>query len=291
MLIGVGLGMGCSRGSEPPPPPPPGAPASVDAAELARRAGVELALASAAAEAYADSVDRKLRSVRPLSAAERRALTRDANREQIARARALGLRAGSEDGMARLAGAGRLVELPDSTPYWVVDELTQSAPYLTPDADAMVQEIGRRFQARLDSLGLPRFRFEVTSVMRTEESQEHLRRINSNASRIVSAHQFGTTLDISHLRFAAPADPLPTEPRGRLDRSEVARLYAERLDSVAVHNAPALRAVLGRVIREMKSEGKLLVMMEHRQAVYHMTVARRFPSRLAMDPAGVNGDD
>jgi hypothetical protein len=183
------------------------------------------------------------------------------------------------------------VELPDSTPYWVVDELTQSAPYLTPDADAMLVEIGRRFQARLDTLGLPHFRFEVTSVMRTEESQAHLRRINANASRIVSAHEFGTTLDISHLRFAAPADPLPAEPRGRLDRSEVARIYAERLDSTAVHNAPALRAVLGRVIREMKSEGKLLVMMEHRQAVYHLTVARRFPSRFAMDHPGAAADD
>jgi hypothetical protein len=36
----------------------------------------------------------------------------------------------------------------------------------------------------------------------------------------------------------------------------------------------------------MKSEGKLLVMMERQQAVYHMTVARRFPSRLAMDQEG-----
>jgi hypothetical protein len=263
----------------------------VDATELARRAGTELALASAAAEAHADSVGKKLRSVHPLSGSERRALTRDANREQIAKARALGLRVESEAGMARLAENGRLVELPDSTPYWVVDELTQSAPYLTPDADAMLVEIGRRFQARLDTLGLPRFRFEVTSVMRTAESQAHLRRINANASRIVSAHEFGTTLDISHLRFAAPADPLPAEPRGRLDPSEVARLYAERLDSTAVHNAPALRAVLGRVLREMKSEGKLLVMMERQQAVYHMTVARRFPSRLAMDQAGEDQEE
>jgi hypothetical protein len=275
--------MGCSDGPETPPPPPAGKAAVVDATELAKRVGTELALANAAAEAHADSVESRLRSVHPLSGSERRALTRDANREQIAKARALGLRVQSEAAMARLADEGRLVQLPDSTDYWVVDSLTQSSPYLTPDAGAMLVEVGKRFQARLDSLGLPRFRFEVTSVMRTAESQADLRRINANASRIVSAHEFGTTLDISHLRFAAPANPIPAAPRGGLDRTEVARLYSEQLDSTAVHNAPALRAVLGRVIREMKNEGKLLVMMERRQAVYHMTVARRFPSRLAMD--------
>jgi hypothetical protein len=34
--------------------------------------------------------------------------------------------------------------------------------------------------------------------------------------------------------------------------------------------------VLGRVIAEMRNEGKLLVRMEIQQTVYHMTVARRF---------------
>lgn len=241
----------------------------------------ELAAADARARAYADSIDRELRSVRRLSGKEIAALRRDVNREQIAKAKALGLKAGNFEQMAGLAKRGRLVRMDDTTRYWVVDTLTQSAPYLTPDAVAMLTEMGRRFQARLDSLGLPHFRMEVTSVMRTAEDQADLRRINANASKIVSAHQFGTTLDVSHLRFAAPANPLPDSGAPNASDPRVARLYALALDSVAARNASALSAILGRVIHEMKGEGKLLVMMERRQAVYHMTVARRFPEATA----------
>jgi hypothetical protein len=256
----------------------------------------ELAAVDAAARTYADSVAHRLRSVRRLSGTEVAALRRDVNREQIAKARALGLSAGTSRQMASLAQRGRLVRMDDTTRYWVVDTLTQSAPYLTPDAVAMLTEMGRRFQARLDTLGLPHFRMEVTSVMRTADDQADLRRINANASKIVSAHQFGTTLDVSHLRFAAPASPLPDSGVAATSDPRVARLYALALDSVAVRNASALSAILGRVIREMKAEGKLLVMMERQQAVYHLTVARRFPSAsatresprdsLALDGAG-----
>lgn len=281
-MLGMVLWMGCTRGPDQggKAKGAPPAVAAVDAAEVARRAATELALVQAAAVSHADSVARRLRSVRPLSRSETSALRRDVNREQIAQARALGIRAGSEEAMGRLAARGNLVQLPDSTDLWVVEKLTQSAPFLTPDADAMLVEIGTRFQTRLDSLGLPRFRLAITSVMRTEDGQADLRRINANASRIVSAHQFGTTLDISHLRFAAPAVPPAGVPRTQLPTSAANRFYAEQLDSVAVRNAAALRAVLGRVLREMKGEGKLLVMMERQQAVYHLTVARRFPDEL-----------
>jgi hypothetical protein len=240
----------------------------------------ELAAVNTAAKAYADSIDHELRSVRRLSGREIASLRRDVNREQIAKAKALGLEAASFQQMASLAERGRLVRMDDSTGYWVVDTLTQSAPFLTPDAAAMLTEVGRRFQARLDSLGLPAFRMEVTSVMRTAEDQAHLRRINANASKIVSAHQFGTTLDVSHLRFAAPANPLPDSSAARSD-PRVAQIYALALDSVAAHNASALSAILGRVIHQMKGEGKLLVMMERQQAVYHMTVACPFPAATA----------
>jgi hypothetical protein len=254
----------------------------------------ELAAADSAARMYSDSVAHRLRSIRRLSGKEIRALQRDVNRKQIAKAKALGLKAGNFEQMASLAKSGRLVRMDDTTRYWVVDTLTQSAPFLTPDAVAMLTEMGQRFQARLDSLGLPRFRMEVTSVMRTADDQADLRRINANASKIVSAHQFGTTLDVSHLRFAAPANPLPDSGVAAASDPRVAQLYALALDTVAVHNASALSAILGRVIQEMKSEGKLLVMMERQQAVYHMTVARRFPDanatrELPPDSLALNG--
>jgi hypothetical protein len=293
-VLALALAGGCSdraqrQSSE---TPPPAAPQPSSDEELLSAS--ELAAVNAAALAYADSIDHELRAVRRLSAREIAALRRDVNREQIAKAKALGLRAASFEQMASLAERGRLVRMDDTTRYWVVDTLTQSAPFLTPDAVAMLTEMGRRFQARLDTLGLPHFRMEVTSVMRTAEDQADLRRINANASKIVSAHQFGTTLDVSHLRFAAPANPLPDSSAKTASDPRAAQLYALALDSVAAHNAPALSAILGRVIHQMKGEGKLLVMMERRQAVYHMTVARRFPdatatSGLPRDSLALNG--
>jgi hypothetical protein len=237
------------------------------------------------AVAYADSIDHELRGIRGLSWRERRALTRDVNHVQIARARALGIRAGSDRRMKQLAGSGRLVRLQDSTSYWVMRKLTASAPYVTPDARAMLLEIGRRFQAQLDSLGFPAFRMEVTSVMRTDDDQEDLRKRNANASRIVSAHEFGTSVDVSHLHFAAPAEPVPAsgDPAPADLEPVVDSLYAEAMDSTAERRSANLGAILGRVIREMREEGKLLVMRERNQAVYHMTVAKhlRDPTRYA----------
>jgi hypothetical protein len=40
-----------------------------------------------------------------------------------------------------------------------------------------------------------------------------------------------------------------------------------------------MQAVLGRVLLEMRREGKVLVIMERAQTVYHTTVARRFEPR------------
>lgn len=280
VVLAFALAGGCSDRADRQRSETPAAAAPALATADAQLSASEMQRVEAAAKAYADSVDGQLRSVRRLSGKEVAALRRDLNREQIAKAKALGLKAASSEQMASLAKRGRLVRMDDTTRYWVVDTLTQSAPYLTPDAVAMLTEMGRRFEARLDSLGLPHFRMEVTSVMRTADDQADLRRFNANASKIVSAHQFGTTLDVSHLRFAAPANPLPDSGVANASDPRVVQLYALALDSVAAHNASALSAILGRVIRQMKAEGKLLVMMERRQAVYHMTVARRFPSAM-----------
>jgi len=163
--------------------------------------------------------------------------------------------------------AGRLVALGDSTPYWVLRKMTHSVPYVTPDARANLIEVGKRFQARLDSAGLPHYRMKVTSALRTNETQVQLRKINPNASQIVSSHEFGTTVDVSHERFAAPA-PDSAAP-------QVAQARTAMLEQAGKENAKALQALLGRTLADMRDEGALMVMMEDRQPVYHFTVARR----------------
>ncbi|HEX6694640.1 MAG TPA: DUF5715 family protein, partial [Longimicrobiales bacterium] len=216
---------------------------------------------------HVDSIDHQLRRVPALSRTERAALRKDVNAVQIARAQALGVRVpgGTESSIA----SGRLVRLPDTTQYWIVRDLDYSVPYVTPATRSLLEEIGRRFQARLDSLGVPRYRLDITSVLRTPEKQAKLRRANRNASKIVSAHEFGTTLDIAYRRYAPPVDSsliaLPPE----------ARLMA---DSMVVETArlrgAELQAVLGRVLQQLKSEGRVMIMMERQQTVYHITLAK-----------------
>lgn len=244
----------------------------IDAERLER----ELEAARGRIVARADSVRSAFARVPGLSRNERADLRRDVNARQVATARSMGVRAGSEDEVQRLIREGRLVELEDSTQHWIVRELDYSVPYVTPDTRAMLQELGRRFHERLDSVGLPRYRMEITSVLRTPAKQAALRGRNANAARGVSAHEFATTVDVAHSRFAAPVEPgLETE----VPEETAPMRYVEALvlEEVARKHHGALQAELGRVLREMRAEGKVRVMMERRQAVYHMTVSRRFP--------------
>ena len=244
------------------------------------RAQVERELRDVHAEIFerVDSAEQVLATVPGLTPQERRELRRDVNDEQIARARALGVRAADSAEIKQLRDRGRLVLLEDSTRFWVLRDLQYSVPYVTPDAKAMLTEMGRRFQAELDSLGLPPFRMEITSVLRTPETQADLRQRNANASQGVSAHEFGTTLDIARAHFTAPqASQLQANVASAPALTpQVRQVEAAALDSVAEKHSSALQAALGRVLVQMREEGKLLVMMERRQAVYHTTVAKRY---------------
>jgi uncharacterized protein DUF5715 len=237
--------------------PRPRTPPPMTAADSARERARVAALADSARAAFARA--------RPLGAREVGLLRQDVNAEQIATARRLGITPSDSAGIERLKRAGRLVALGDSTAWWVLRDMDHSVPFVTADARAMLAELGRRFHARLDRLGLPRYRMKVTSALRTDETQADLRKINSYASRTVSAHEFGTTMDVSHERFAVPAG--------------VGEMETEMLEAVGKENAKVLEAELGRAILEMRAARELHVMMENQQPVYHMTVARRFATR------------
>lgn len=244
---------------------------------------------AAAQEAFADGVrriraraqtmDDALHPVPLLRAREEAALRRYVNRDQLERARQLGVPP-SRDGAAleALQQAGRLVRLADSTRYWVVRELDHSHPFVTPDAHALLTEIGERFQARLAEMGLPPLRVEVTSALRTAASQAALRSSNENAARGTSTHEYGTTFDLAYSSFAAPADPIapvdtPEAPWVAPYLHEMAALAAE---TVAARRSRELQAILGKVLRALQDEGKVMVTLERLQPVYHMTVAQRY---------------
>ena len=245
----------------PAPPPPAPFTAADSVAALARIA------------ARADSARAAFAAATELTAREVATLRQDVNAEQLASARRLGLRVSGAAEVRRLERAGRLVALGDSTEFWILRDMDHSTPSVTPETRAMLEELGRRFHARLDSLGLPRYRMKVTSALRTAADQEALRRVNSYATTQTSAHQFATTVDVSHERFAAPA-PAPPGDVAPEDAAWLAAAEADTLAAVEEGEHRKLQAALGRAILQMRAEGRLHVMMENLQPVYHMTRAR-----------------
>ena len=241
--------------------------------------------ASALLEEELATVESRLDSLPGLILSVRRTLRRHLNDDHVARARALGVRPVRDTAaIARLIEAGELVRLPDTTRHWVVRELDQSLPYVTPDKLAALEELGDRFHARLTRAGLPPFRFEITSALRTGDLQQLLRARNRNASRSRSSHEFGTTVDIAYHEFSPPS-PAEWSPwrtavagdgeaeerlRQRLDAAAVARL-----DSLGNAYSDHLKGELGAVLKVMQTEGRLWPLYERSQPVFHTTLASR----------------
>lgn len=233
-----------------------------------------LAQALEHALAIADSVEQILLPVPLLTPAEEASLRQSSNAQQLARARALGVRPADSTALHGLVEEGRFVALDDSTSFWVVRELTHSLPYVTPDTRALLEQIGRRFQQRLAGMGLPPFRVEVTSALRTSADQAQLRDTNVNAAAGTSTHEYGTTLDLAYEGYAAPAAievPLPADPQAAAFARAAAALALER---VAARKSRELQKILGTVLRDMEREGLLMVTLERQQPVYHLTLAR-----------------
>ena len=229
--------------------------------------------------ARTDSIDAIFQPLPLLRPADEAALRRFDNDAQLAVARRLGISPGTRRAdLDRMVAEGRVARLRDSTDHWVVRKLDSSSPYLTRDAASAVTEIARRFQRALARLGLPAYRLEVTSALRSAEDQAALRRTNVNAAAGESTHQYGTTFDVAYSAFAPPAAPLmtPSVPEAPWLESHLAWVAGNLAETVAARRSRELMAILGSVLIEMQNEGKIMVTLERLQPVYHMTVARRY---------------
>lgn len=140
-----------------------------------------------------------------------------------------------------------------SSPFYHLDPLTRSIPYLVPSAAVMLEDIGRAFYDSLYLKGLPLHKMIVTSVMRTHEDVKKLKRNNVNATEN-SCHLFGTTVDICYNRYKTVEDPEGTERR------------SVRSDT--------LKWVLSEVLRDFREQGRCYIKYEVKQGCYHMTVRR-----------------
>jgi hypothetical protein len=216
-----------------------------------------------------------------LTAAEQALLRRSRNADHVARGRSLGVTPiARRDEVEDRVGEMNLVRLEGTPGYWV-SRLTHSHPYLTPDGVAVLDTISVRFQARLAGHGLPAFRYNVTSVLRTQQDQARLRGVNVNAAAGTSSHEYGTTFDVHYRRFAYAGDsrseielalgPLPYP----FLYDEFARELREFYELMARRYPTVIGAELGRTLIEMETAGYVLAIRERLQPVYHMTVNRR----------------
>ena len=130
------------------------------------------------------------------------------------------------------------------SPYWHVDRLSSSIPYLVPRAALMLQDIGEAFYDSLYAKGLPFHQLIVTSVLRSMEDVAKLQRHNPNATE-QSCHLYGTTIDICYNRY----QPLTREVRN-----------------------DTLKWVLSEVLRDKRNEGRCYIKYEVKQGCFHMTV-------------------
>ena len=138
-----------------------------------------------------------------------------------------------------------------ASPYYHVDPLTQSIPYLVPRAAILLNDIGQAFFDSLQVKGVPLHRFIVTSVLRTQNDVAKLRRFNGNATEN-SCHLYGTTVDIAYNRYKTVQDP-----DGELRRRV---------------NDDTLKWVLSEVLRDMREGGRCYIKYEKKQGCFHLTV-------------------
>lgn len=170
---------------------------------------------------------------------------KDLNGEQLAAAQKSGVEPVQNRRQAERLK--RKLNLIESNEYYMVDELTHSIPYLTDGAKRLLDDMGKMFQQSLIRAGYRPHRFIVTSLLRTRDDVESLRKVNANASRN-SSHMYGTTFDLSWSRF----------------------------NRVSTDGNPAsndtLASYLGEVIYYLRQQGRCVVIYERNQHCFHITV-------------------
>ena len=137
-----------------------------------------------------------------------------------------------------------------ANPYFYVDNLKQSIPYLVPKAAMLLHDIGKSFYDSLYVKGIPLHQIIVTSVLRTDEDVARLQRFNHNATEN-SCHRYGTTFDIGYNRYKTVSTT--DEPRRQV-----------RNDT--------LKWVLAEVLRDKRVAGRCYIKHEVKQGCFHITV-------------------
>lgn len=137
-----------------------------------------------------------------------------------------------------------------ANPYFHIDKLHSSIPYLIPQAARLLNDIGRQYFDSLHVKGIPLHKIIVTSVLRTEDDVKRLRQRNTNATEN-SCHLYGTTFDICYNRYLTVYDPREGERR------------AVKSDT--------LKWILAEVLRDIRLSERAYIKYEVKQGCFHIT--------------------
>lgn len=144
----------------------------------------------------------------------------------------------SEDHFYDLIKEEKLVPIDKGKGYEVM-KLTHSHPFVTPYSKTILEELGQAFQLITDEKSF----FTLTSVTRTPEQQQSLRKRNRNATSGVSSHSYGVSFDISYIRFNG--------------KKRFSRNTQKKLETI---------------LNEFQDAGKIFFIKERKQSCYHVTV-------------------
>ncbi|HIT16169.1 MAG TPA: hypothetical protein IAA88_07270 [Candidatus Avimuribaculum pullicola] len=180
--------------------------------------------------------------VRPVSSYSR--TFNDVNAEHLAVARAIGIKP-----ISSLYDAYNLrkpIMRINTCNDFHVDELTHSVPYLVPEATRLLHDIGRSFSDTVMARGGKKYKIRVTSVTRTDHTVAMLRRGGNVNATSESAHRYGTTFDVSYIRFMCCDSSFMVAPQD-------------------------LRGILAEVLADYRDKGRCLVKYELKQGCFHIT--------------------
>ncbi|MDE6534644.1 MAG: hypothetical protein K2K82_01395 [Muribaculaceae bacterium] len=139
-----------------------------------------------------------------------------------------------------------IVEVKSGKEYFI-SPLTHSYAFLVEPAARLLHDIGSEFNQRLAEVypGAD-YQINATSLLRTTESVSRLKKGNVNSTEN-SAHLYGTTFDVSYVKF-----------------------HEGEKNSIQLSDAD-LKILLAEVLLGLKEEGRCLVKYERKQGCFHIT--------------------
>lgn len=176
----------------------------------------------------------------------------DSNPVQLKAAMAIGIKpVRTREEAQEYVNNNQLVNITNS-PYYHIDPLTHSIPYLVPQAQDLLNTICINFIDSLKSKDIPPHLPIVTSVLRTSKDIKKLQQGNVN-STTNSCHCYGTTVDITYNRF------LPITGNHKHSKTHILRYDI------------TMKKILAEVLLDLRMQGRCYVKHEIKQACFHLT--------------------